>query len=45
MEAETLVPAVAVNGVLLEDVLVCKPEGLQFGVLVPSVVKARASMV
>ena len=43
--AEVFAPAVTVSGVLVVVELVCRSEGLQSGVLVPSVVKARASSV
>ena len=40
-----LAPAVTVSGVLVVVKLVCRSEGLQSGVLVPSVVNALASSV
>ena len=43
--AEVLAPAVTFSGVLGVVELVCRSEGLQSGVLVPSVVNARASIV
>jgi hypothetical protein len=42
--AATLSPDVAVNGVFVVVELVFISEGLQFGVLVPSVVNANASI-
>ena len=45
MAAVLLMPEVAVNGVFVSVELVCISDGLQSGVLVPSVVKARASIV
>jgi len=41
--AEVLVAAVTVSGVFVVVELVCRSDGLQSGVLVPSVVNARAS--
>jgi len=43
--AIVLCPEVTVNGALVVVELVCISDGLQFGVLVPSVVNANASMV
>ncbi len=43
--AVVLVPGATVRGAFEEVVLVCISDGLQFGVLVPSVVKAEASTV
>lgn len=43
--AVALVPGVAVSGVLVEVELVCISDGLQSGVLVPSVRNACASIV
>ncbi len=43
--AVVLVPGATVKGAFEEPVLVCSSDGLQFGVLVPSVVKAKASTV
>lgn len=45
MAAVLLWPEVTVNGVFAAVELVCISDGLQFGVLVPSVVNARASIV
>ena len=43
--AAALVPEVTVNGVFVAVELVCISEGLQSGVLVPSVVNVKASIV
>ncbi len=43
--AEMLVPAVTIRGVFVSVELVCRLDGLQSEVLVPSAINARASIV